>query len=459
MTVIPDQRDGAPPGQSPSAAVEAMGVEDVGSECEPILYRGAPLRTAKLYSGSTHRACSPAETFERILPVLPIAGITRLADVTGLDRLGIPTILAMRPNAPTLSNSSGKGFGTVEAKVSAAMEGIELFCAEEEDRFAFDVVEATYDELDRSGLVPPMELLPFSLHSLFHRAVPEKWVFGWDLIGQQEMAIPFEVVTMTPSHLVTKRPVRFSFQVGSNGLASGNAFLEAVCSGLAEVIERDAVACANVRSGHNPHHLPRVALGTIQYERVRDLIDRLRSRGVLPIVFDCTSDTEVPTYKAYLVDEAIPSTGTFGGYGAHLHPEVAMVRALTEAVQSRAVYIAGSRDDMMTQEHLRLSSPPAGGLRELAHRQDGSDVSMITSQATGSFEGDCHALLDAVRRVGLPSVVVVDLSWQELGASVVRILVPGLEGYSSFPHYAPGPRAAAAGEAAEPAQAAGAEPR
>jgi ribosomal protein S12 methylthiotransferase accessory factor len=428
---------------------ETVSNAEIGLETEPVFYRGAPCRAAKSHAESTHRACPPAETLQRILPVLSIAGITRLADVTGLDRIGIPTILAMRPNAPTLSNSSGKGFSTVDAKVSAAMEGIELFCAEEEDRFSFDVVKATYDELDRSGMVPPVGLLPFSRYSLFHRSVPEEWVFGWDLIGQREVAVPFEVVSMTPGHVRVRPHVSFSFQVGSNGLASGNVFLEAVCSGLAEVIERDAVTCAKIRTGHDISRLPRVDLGSIRFERVRSLLERLRSKGILPIIVDCTGDTEVPVFEAYLVDDEVPSTGTYCGYGAHLHPEVAMVRALTEAVQSRAVYIAGSRDDMFTLEHLRMRSRPSEHLIKLARSEGSVDVSAVQSRATGSFEGDCHALLEGIRRVGLPSVVVVDLSWPELGVSVVRVVVPGLEGYSVFPYYAPGPRATSAGMKAQ----------
>jgi ribosomal protein S12 methylthiotransferase accessory factor len=410
-------------------------------ECEPVLYRGTPHRAAKLYARSTHRVCPPAETLERILPVLHLAGITRLADVTGLDRIGIPTILAMRPNAPTLANSAGKGFSTTDAKVSAAMEGIELSCAEEEEHLPFDVVEATYDELDRSGLAPPVELLPLSRHSLFHRAARERWVLGWDLLAQRETAIPFETVTMCPGRGATRRPLRYSFQVGSNGLASGNVFLEAVCSALAELIERDALACANARSGHDPRRMRIVALDTIPYDRVRELLERLNARAISAVLFDQTGDTGVPTFEARLIDEAVPTTGVAGGYGAHLHPEVAMVRAITEAVQGRAVYIAGSRDDLTWFEHIRMRSGRADVLRQLAQREDGIDASAIESRATGSFEGDCHALLDAIRRVGLPSAAVVDLSRPELGVAAVRVAVPGLEGHHPWDQYAPGPRA------------------
>jgi ribosomal protein S12 methylthiotransferase accessory factor len=41
-----------------------------------------------------------------------------------------------------------------------------------------------------------------------------------------------------------------------------------------------------------------------------------------------------------------PDDRTSGaGYGAHCVPEIALSRAITEAVQSRVTYISGSRDD------------------------------------------------------------------------------------------------------------------
>jgi ribosomal protein S12 methylthiotransferase accessory factor len=411
----------------------------------PVVYRGQAHRAPKRYAETTHRACSPEETFERIEPLLATAGITRLADVTGLDRIGIPTVLAMRPNAPTLANSSGKGFTLTAARVSAAMEGIELFCAEEEGHFPFEAVQSTHAELERAGLAVPAELLPLARSSLFHPETPESWVIGFDLMGQREIAVPYELVGMGSVYLRHSPAFRrYSFQVGSNGLASGNVWLEAVCAGLSEVIERDAVTCCNLRSGGDPRLLTRADLSTIPFDSVAELVERLRATGVVPLLFDCAVDTAVPTYVAYLVDRMLPATGTFRGYGAHLHPEVAMVRALTEAVQSRAVYIAGSRDDLMTLEHRRLRQRRDGGLSELAEAEGGADVSSTATAATDSFEGDCHALLRALDRIGLEHAIVVDLTWPELGVPVVRVIVPGLEGYRSFRHYAPGPRGRAA---------------
>jgi ribosomal protein S12 methylthiotransferase accessory factor len=403
-----------------------------GVEAPPVFFRGVAHRGRKGFVGATHRTCSPEETLVRVTPLLPAAGITRLADVTGLDRIGIPTVLAIRPNAPTLANASGKGFDLPAAKASAAMEGIEIHHAEQ---LLDGFFEAPFVQLEKNGLAIPRECLPLARQSLFRTTAPERWQLGWDILGQREVAVPFECVSMGSS------PTRGSFQTGSNGLASGNVFLEAVCAGLAEVIERDAVTCAALRTGGDIRRLPRLDLTTIPYAHVQELLARLAERGLRAALFDCTSDTMVPTYQALLVDEAVPSTGTYGGYGAHLDREVAMIRALTEAVQSRSVYIAGSRDDLSALEHARLHRRADDRAIEMVCANGGLDASSLVSGATETFEGDCHALVAAVAAAGLDHVVIVDLTRPDFGVPVVRVIVPGLEGTGVSDRYAPGPRA------------------
>src|SRR5262245_21405550 len=85
------------------------------------------------FTHGTHRLVAPGVTLARILPLLPALGITRYADVTGLDRLGVPTYCAIRPAAATLQVSNGKGLTHASAKVSALMEAIELQHAESPD--------------------------------------------------------------------------------------------------------------------------------------------------------------------------------------------------------------------------------------------------------------------------------------------------------------------------------------
>ena len=53
---------------------------------------------AKLYREGTHRTDAPVHTVARIKPFMPPMGITWIANLTGLDRLGIPVVGVFRPD-------------------------------------------------------------------------------------------------------------------------------------------------------------------------------------------------------------------------------------------------------------------------------------------------------------------------------------------------------------------------
>src|SRR6266704_2900793 len=142
-----------------------------------ITVRGRALRAAKQFVAGTHRCVAPEQTWEFIRPRLRRAGITRVADLTGLDHVGVTTATAIRPNG----------------------------------------------------------------RSLFRRDRPEAWVLGWDLLQERETWLPWVSVAMTYRPKPEPR-MEMAMPMTSNGLASGNHLLEAVCSALYEVIERDAVS-------------------------------------------------------------------------------------------------------------------------------------------------------------------------------------------------------------------------
>lgn len=403
-----------------------------------ILFQTQVLRAAKQFYYGTHRVVSPEITIAKIQPHLSIAGITRLADITGLDRIGIPTVLAHRPNSPTLSNAAGKGYTTVAAMVSAAMEGIEIYHAE---NLRLEVLNFPYKELVESHIALPINRLPLTKRSLFHPAHPEFWVLGWDIINQCETAVPYSCVSMTPKE---QKPTRWMpFSMGSNGLASGNHLLEAIMAGLYEVVERDAVACHRVAVNQGVHQFQRVNLQTVETPLVLDLLERLQRASIVPLLYDCTVDTEIPCYMAIIYDERIPTFGLYRGYGAHLDPQIAMVRALTEAVQARLVYIAGSRDDFFRRDlAMHRLARSDEGIAALEAVPAVVDARVRCSEATDTFEGDVAIVLNKLQRVGLHQAIVCDLSHAEVGIPVVRVMVPGLEGYL-FEHYTPGSRALA----------------
>ena len=411
-------------------------VASAGEHASPLRFRGNDHRCPKTYWETTQRAATPEATLSRIQPLLRPAGITRCADITGLDRLGIPVTVAVRPNSRLLVGSTGKGTSLVHAQVSGLMEALEIHHAEYAEDADLKLVRASYAELAAGGadLVPPA-LLPVARDAAFDVDWELSWAWGFDLVRQAETPVPFLFLHLARQFLpaVDANEHRAKFMTGSNGLASGNNLLEAIAAALYEVIERDAITVwtAAEPRGRRP---PSVDLDRVDSPAVAELVERCRRAAFGLHVFDWTTDIGVPTYTALLIET--PGHGfdiSTGGYGTHLDPDIAMIRAITEAAQSRAVGIAGSRDDFFTAERTRprprRMPPPGPPAPERA------------SAATDSFEGDLRVILDRLAACGLHRVVVTDLKRPDFDLDVVKVWVPGLEEYVGSPWYRSGERA------------------
>ncbi len=409
------------------------------SEPSPILLRGQALKAAKGFRGGTHRLVSPEETLARIRPILPRLGVTRLANVTGLDRIGIPVVLAHRPNAATLSNGAGKGVTLVAAQVSAAMEAIEVQHAETP---SLPFVECPYDALPAATRLP-LDGLGSMRGRLFRPDLPEAWVSGWDLIGQRETAVPWNAVFMVPAPM---RAPRQFLAMTTNGLASGNHLLEAAAAALYEVIERDAVSCTHHAEMVGSRPVPRVDLDGCGHPMILELMAKFRRAGIEPLLFDRTADLGVPVFECIVYDRELRHVGLGRGYGCHLDPAVAASRAMTEAVQGRTVIIAGSRDDFFQRDlrAVHLADAEAEIARMLARPATGR-LDQYDDRSTASFEGDIALLLAALQSVGLDQAILLDLTKPEIGIPVVRIVVPGFEALH-LDFYAAGKRARAHAE-------------
>lgn len=413
-----------------------------------INFRDRAYHAAKRYWHCTHRTASPKETLERVRPYFKSIGLTRIANITGLDKIGIPVTISIRPNSYSVATSSGKGTTLEAAIVSAAMESIELYWAETID---LPEINIPYTQLAENYQVIPLEKLPLRENSLFKVNRAEQWCLGWDIVNQNEVAVPVQIVSMNYHRFWYKDFTSLgSFDMGSNGLASGNHFLEAVSSALFELIERDAISChleAFMKGYGMPgYHMPRVCLETIESPVVLELLAKFEAAQVVPILFDCTVDTEVPVYRSQVYDPS-GQTPSSHGYGAHLDPEVAMVRSLTEAAQTRAILISGARDDIFHQYYtaLRLQRNSGSEARTLESNPPTVDARVRTSQATSTFEEDIEIILGKLKQAGLNQVIVFDLSPPEWDISVVRVIVPGLEA-SFHTNYNPKQRAIAFAE-------------
>ena len=127
----------------------------------PIRLGDQEIREYKEWVAGTHRAMDPALTLNRIRPHLHKAGITRVADITGLDTVGIPVVVAMRPASGSLAVEAGKGATLHAAATSATMEAIERFVGEENP--VRDLVATVGQVRDR--LAVPADQFPLMAHA------------------------------------------------------------------------------------------------------------------------------------------------------------------------------------------------------------------------------------------------------------------------------------------------------
>ncbi|MDG2114905.1 MAG: YcaO-like family protein [Actinomycetota bacterium] len=402
---------------------------------------GAPV-IEKHFFGGTHRVRSPADTIERVTPLFPAMGITRVADVTGLDRIGIPVVVVCRPNSRSLSVSQGKGTTLDAAAASGIMESIESWHAE---RVELPLLCGSYDDLRRGRRLARVSELPRTSYGGFHAHLPLLWIEGFDLLEREPVWVPFELVH---TNYTLPRPTGAGcFLASSNGLASGNHLLEAVVHAVSEVVERDGTTLFGL-SGQSEKLARSVDLQTVDDDRCRAVLDRYSASGIAVAVWDTTTNVGVPSFSCVISEDEqnpfrlLPSAG---GMGCHPVREIALLRALTEAAQSRATIIAGSRDDLLREDYERVRSPDVlDSQRSLVRLAgDGRRFADVDNHQHATFNDDLSFQLDGLRAAGASEVVAFDLSRPGFPVSVARVVIAGLEAPSEMPGWQPGVRARA----------------
>ena len=396
----------------------------------------------KTFLRGTHRLLAPEKTVERVRGLQSVMGITRVANVTGLDHVGIPVFMICRPNSRSIAISQGKGLDFASARASGLMESIEGYHAE---HITLPLKFASYEELRYTHNLAPLEELPRPMNSAFHPQLRLLWIEGYDLLQQTKIWVPYELVHL--DYTVPFPPGMGCFVASSNGLASGNHLLEAISHGICEVVERDAQALWNLESDQRKNE-SRIDLDTVGDTDCRELLDKYERAGIAVVVWGVTSDVGIPAFFSLITDRTnnpLHLMPPANGSGCHPVREVALLRALTEAAQGRLTYIAGSRDDIPRADYKRMFS-----LRDLQHyrqlaeaRGPRRDFLDIPSRKFATFQEDVEWELEKLESVGIKSVIVVDLTKPEFRLPVVRVIIPQMELSETPMDSVPGSRAMA----------------
>jgi ribosomal protein S12 methylthiotransferase accessory factor len=353
------------------------------------------------------------------------AGISEVRNVTNLDVLDVPVFVSVRPEARGDVFTFGKGLRAIDAEVGAYMEALEFYFAEPgvgrvSDHWgcARDVAGA---ELANDAILdfPPLLQRQVVLDG------PLLLASAHNLESGDECSIPAELVYYPAPEIGQSL-----FGSSTNGLASGNSVLEATIQALLELIERDVWSFELV---HSTSHLVQPESLT---DEVREIIERAGRNGLELKVRSIPNDYGMPFFAAFLFDPKNPSRKTFnGGWSCDLDRDRALVKAVTEAAQSRVAFIHGGRKVPSLQSTDSSSNDDQGEAKLVQqHIQGVSDsrrTTLLSDIPDLAIDDPLEQILEVVisrlRRVVQSPIYRVIFTPGDLPLQVVRLVVPLLE--------------------------------
>ncbi|MDK1378375.1 MULTISPECIES: YcaO-like family protein [unclassified Sinorhizobium] len=349
-----------------------------------------------------------------ILPLCRRARISRLGDLTGLDRIGLPVIQAVRPAALSEVTSLGRGFSKAQATVGAVMEALERYYAESIP--AERIFPATADELEIADGLFENLLVPERREGWRRKRIP--WIAGLDVASGDMHPVPLELVH---TRYTDPPPAGDGlFLRTTTGLACHTSASGAFAHGLLECIERDAIARAFATHGFfDRMRIATSALG----DRPDYILSVAGACGISFALWLAPSPASIPVVWCQTIEAgrgepilALPTEG----YAAGQSVEAAAASAMLEALAARAGAISGARDDQ-TREHYRRST----GTVVAKARALILDDAASTRTAPPLVVPDLRSLMDQVITAGLGPILAVPVGADdEAGVHCVRTVLP-----------------------------------
>lgn len=397
---------------------------------------------------------------QQLLPRLDEFGISRLADTSGMDTPGAPTASATKPGtSDVIWVYSGKGRSQSQARVTAIMECLERSGAVWPPEAGW--VTETPAVLKRTHDVWDPGRFTYRRRENVAADDPQVWVEATKLTGDRGPVMVPADLCFNGRRPPGLPPSPFLLST-SNGLAASFRLEDALAHGLAEVIERDVISCAEVRASHLGFRFlaavaERFGLATSTLGRFADNIDLAvtieldslpetareivlcyKAVGLDLVVKMLPNDFDLPAYGVAAVQEA-DFTRHLGcaGYAVRTSSAAALEAALLELAQTRATDLQGAREDRHEVEKQRLDHVPE-------HHWLATPGAQAVPYEDRTVEPGLDNLVKRCADAGLSDVAYIEFrGWP--GISVVRVVVPDAEtwhvtgGWSSF-----GPRLRAA---------------
>ncbi len=363
------------------------------------------------------RSATAEEALARVEPVLARIGVTRVAEISGLSEHAVPVFQTARPalfGHPAHGQNSGaqgKALTPAGAAVAAAMESVEAYSAEPRN---IVLCRATRAYLAEHRAV----LDPAGLATLLHAAPPEPdealmWAEAYAVEEGSSVLVPAEAVYYP--FFAEDYATRRVFPCTSDGLGAGLTYHEAALQALCEVVERHYWASwerglAQARQTTVPTRLQALVAGELRLYSLH-LVDT-HSADALAVMCALLEGDE---------------SSFFGGFAAARTAQLAAERAVLEAAQSAATISSGAREDIDDTglDHAPGQYRQAPVVAGPAIPLDGPDRVPPEGEAH-DLRAEFRAVLAAVHSLGLPLVLLANLTRAGIDVPVVRAIVPGV---------------------------------
>jgi ribosomal protein S12 methylthiotransferase accessory factor len=334
-----------------------------------------------------------------IRPWMARWGITRLADVTGLDYLGIPMAAAIRPlGEPARLVAAGPTLADAATSAALAVAGLwHASCSVPEP-----VARGTCADFMTGYQVGDLDLSP---DCLVTRSTELDWVEARSLADGRLTLVPRDLVCLSPT---PRRPWRPAFLTATTvGLGAGATHDEATLNALCSWAAHDAAAMlahGGIRAVLDPRTIPDAWCAA--------MVQQVADSGGQAVIAALPTRTGMPCWITALRC----ADGVTAGIAARPDPVPALVSALCDAAAARLAALAGS-GGFVSSGYLALAG------------WDGQPLPWcdLVAGTMGRPSGGTPAAVPAVTRLACAATgaapLVVDLGGDG-GIAVVKVLCP-----------------------------------
>jgi oxazoline/thiazoline synthase len=401
-----------------------------------------------------HRVESPDETFARLRRhVSPLTGAVTSVTSQTIGDNGVTYSYSSGHNFALMQDSmfflrknlrgrsGGKGRTDIQARVGAICEAIEryngIWRGDEQRR------RLPYSEV-ADNAVHPAELMFFSERQYAERRawnaaqqtnyhvvpnplspdLPVDWTTAWSLTHERGREVATAYCYFGHPDITDY----FFCTADANGNAAGNTLEEAILQGLLELVERDAVALWWYNRARRPA-FDLDSIGEPYVDVLREHYDRL---GRDLWVLDITTDNGIPAFVGVSKRRSGPTEDIVLGFGAHVDPRMAALRALTEVNQflpavtdiqpdGSVNYWIEDVDAVEWWTTRTLESDPY----VVPSDEPATSVGSFAPLATDDITEDVRRCVARLADLG-HEVIVLDQTRPDIELAVCKVMVPGL---------------------------------